>query len=507
MADPLLSTLCSICHAEPQKYKCPGCGTRTCSVPCIRKHKARAECSGERNPRAYVPAAQIRTDAGVDHDYNFLSSIERSKLRLEKEILETRGLMSQHELRPNNEKQLYDEVWYGDELHHIRKSNGPGRGKPGLSEDRLRFGGSDKNMRRRLRLQDIDMVMMPRGLQRQRDNKTAFNRRTLTINWQVEWLVADGPAPPTRIMRKVLDELPLNEAAAEALRWDQHQGDRRKQEEEDTGAGDDAEPPKKRRKPAGKKSRGGADTQDTTQDMTTTAWPCSDYTLQNSATGVWDQVSDAASAPLSAPEQANQLARWKFFLLKAGQGVSGKALIPLSSTEPLSAALSGRTVVEFPTIYVLSPSAELPGGFVLASTERRKRKAVEMSDDEDDTGHAHKRKQRTQNDGRKQPGGREPRNGRKGPRPGLTEPSSVDNGEDGEINSEGEDVDMEDKAGVDRDDSWAHSNSATNYKGLSLEEENPYEESVPAPDANQQSQSKAQQRGGLVDYGSSDDSE
>ena len=507
MADPLLSTLCSICHAEPQKYKCPGCGTRTCSVPCIRKHKARAECSGQRNPRAYVPASQIRTEAGVDHDYNFLSSIERSKQRLEKEILETRGLMSQHELRPTNEKQQYDEVWHGDELHHIRKPNGPGRGRAGPSEDRLRFGGSDKSMRRRLRLQDIEMVMMPRGLERQRDNKTAFNRRTLTINWQVEWLVADGSAPPTRIMRKALDEAPLNEAASEALRWDQHQAERRRHEEEETVAGDDAEPLKKRKKPAGKKSRAGADTPDSTQDMVTTAWPCSDYTLQNSATGVWDQVSDTASAPLSAPEQANQLARWKFFLLKAGKGVSGKALIPLSSTETLSTALSGRTVVEFPTIYVFSPSTELPEGLVLASTERRKRKAVELSDDEDDASHVHKRKQRTQNDGRKPPGGREPRSRRNGPGPGPTEPSSVDNGEDGEINSEGEDVDMEDRAGIDSDDSSRRSNPASNYKALSVGEEKPYEESVPAPDANQQSQSKTQQRGGLVDYGSSDDSE
>ncbi len=46
---------------------------------------------GQRNPRAFVPATKIRTEAGIDHDYNFLSGIERAKQQLEREVVENRG--------------------------------------------------------------------------------------------------------------------------------------------------------------------------------------------------------------------------------------------------------------------------------------------------------------------------------------------------------------------------------------------------------------------------------
>lgn len=30
---------CEICEEHPAKYKCPGCGKRTCSLPCVKAHK------------------------------------------------------------------------------------------------------------------------------------------------------------------------------------------------------------------------------------------------------------------------------------------------------------------------------------------------------------------------------------------------------------------------------------------------------------------------------------
>ena len=78
MPDEILSQLCSICHAAPYKYKCPGCGARNCSLICIQKHKVRTECSGRHNPTDFVPREILLTPAGVDHDYNFISAIDRA---------------------------------------------------------------------------------------------------------------------------------------------------------------------------------------------------------------------------------------------------------------------------------------------------------------------------------------------------------------------------------------------------------------------------------------------
>ena len=39
---------CQECGSEA-KYTCPGCGHRTCSLGCVKKHKAASGCSGVRD--------------------------------------------------------------------------------------------------------------------------------------------------------------------------------------------------------------------------------------------------------------------------------------------------------------------------------------------------------------------------------------------------------------------------------------------------------------------------
>jgi hypothetical protein len=59
------------------KYRCPGCSARTCSLPCYKRHQQWAQCNGKRDPAKFVKKSQLATPAGIDHDYNFLTSIER----------------------------------------------------------------------------------------------------------------------------------------------------------------------------------------------------------------------------------------------------------------------------------------------------------------------------------------------------------------------------------------------------------------------------------------------
>ena len=67
-------------HKNVPKYRCPACSTRTCSLDCVQRHKSRG-CSGKRDPTAYVKKNQLVTPSGVDHDFNFISGIERSRDR------------------------------------------------------------------------------------------------------------------------------------------------------------------------------------------------------------------------------------------------------------------------------------------------------------------------------------------------------------------------------------------------------------------------------------------
>ncbi|KAG7285427.1 hypothetical protein NEMBOFW57_010054 [Staphylotrichum longicolle] len=406
MSETVLSTLCSICHTEPPKYRCPRCGARTCSVGCIQKHKARADCDGVRNPRAFLPLAQLKTDAGIDHDFNFLTSIERARQRAEKDVVEVRQLLSDKELRPPNDDKLFQKVWYGDELHHIpaqqsqsygnRHGRAPAPGPPLID-------GFDKHVRRRLRYLDIEAVTMPKGMARQRDNKTAWNRRTQTINWQVEWLVYnaadlgfvhdddDDQQQPLRILYKSLEGTPLAAALASTLDWHRGQLDRQaresqqqqqQQQQPDTDNDDDGDGDgtAKKRKPHAangynnnKKKK--QPPQVPTQNPESAAWPSQPHTAQSPVTTAWSQTTTAPHAETTLEER---LGRWSFYLVdaagpsKASAGGENnkersrshgrdRTLIPLGPgvSETLTSALAGRTVVEFPTVVVLPPPAML----------------------------------------------------------------------------------------------------------------------------------------------------
>jgi hypothetical protein len=72
-------------HKQTPKYRCPACSTRTCSLECVQKHKSWG-CSGKRDPTSYVKKSQLVTPSGVDHDFNFISGIERSRDRVEEQL-------------------------------------------------------------------------------------------------------------------------------------------------------------------------------------------------------------------------------------------------------------------------------------------------------------------------------------------------------------------------------------------------------------------------------------
>ncbi|KAK3344323.1 hypothetical protein B0T25DRAFT_323397 [Lasiosphaeria hispida] len=393
MSEPVLSELCTICHSELPKYKCPRCGVRTCSASCVQKHKARADCDGIRNPRAFVPISQLRTASGVDHDFNFISSIERARQRAENDLIEVRNLLSERELRPAEEDKQFRKVWYGDDLHHLPVTESDLRAKPGHH----RGGGGagpavaadkfDKHVRRRVRALDIEAVSMPKGMARQKENRTSWNRRTFSINWQVEWLIHGvtglGESPqhqPTRIMRKILEGVPLNGALVATIDWHRGQLDRQSREQaadsDESDNESDSPPKKKKRYNPNRRKKASSSAM---QDQATTAWLPTDLTLQSSLTGAWGHTSPTACIHRTPAEDAEQFARWQFFLQHAGTPANRNtnALIPLAPTDSLAEALAGRTVVEFPTVYILPPAASPPEGFTVEAANRRPKRNMQ----------------------------------------------------------------------------------------------------------------------------------
>ena len=70
-----MSSCVCVCGAAV-KYRCPACGVRSCSAPCVARHKADANCTGKRPVAPYKPLLELGDD-DLASDYHFLEDLLR----------------------------------------------------------------------------------------------------------------------------------------------------------------------------------------------------------------------------------------------------------------------------------------------------------------------------------------------------------------------------------------------------------------------------------------------
>jgi len=188
MDDPLLSSLCTICHIDPPKYTCPRCSAQTCSLRCAKRHKIWASCNGVRDPTVFKPISEVATASGIDHDYNFLHGIETRIQRSEKVLIEDLGIVKAEELE---------------------------RARKGVDEQEFQDRHGDDHVRgevqvdRTLKEKNIKVVKAPRGMRRNKENTTGWSRKHRCMIWQVEWIRAPNGE---RTLYKTFDKHSLGEA-------------------------------------------------------------------------------------------------------------------------------------------------------------------------------------------------------------------------------------------------------------------------------------------------------
>jgi HIT zinc finger len=332
MSDPLLSSLCRVCNTHRPKYRCPRCLSQTCSLACSKRHKVWSECNGIRDPTAYKPKRELSTPAGIDHDYNFITSIERGIERSDKLIVEEKGLIQHRELFSNGRYSTNARHKVGREL--------------GWAFQRSR----------------VIVEKAPSGMRRNKDNGTNWNRAHSCINWQVEWIQEDG----SRVLGKALETQPIGEVYATLLEEERRAGMTTRQRKQS-----------KKRKAAEIKEM---------EEAKKAKLDVSHYTLvhqttlQNPISSTWDitipqepdEIQDSSIGTYPEPPSPMSYNSYPpssgyYFYLQRPHTPSSKqrVVIPLHPSAPLSALLRDRVVLEFPTIYVLSsPPTLLPKAFI-----------------------------------------------------------------------------------------------------------------------------------------------
>ncbi|TFB05063.1 Box C/D snoRNA protein 1 [Trichoderma ghanense] len=335
MADAVLTSLCGICHINTPKYKCPRCSIATCSLACVTKHKSWSQCSGARDQTAYVAKSRLATPAGIDHDYNFLHSIEMASERAERVFVEDKGIIQKDELRPLTVEEVRWKVGRDGRRRKVLVTRV-------LKQNRDRL--MDKMLASKLKKQGTVVVSAPQGMTRHRENHTTVSRRPGKVNWQVEWFTFERSSTDademhtSRALSKLLDDVPLYKGY-NALLASQAKAEGKVQ-----------------RRPF----------KSVAQTSPDAHWHMAVDTLQDPQTGRWFSTTAPSIDEWPRAKDEAQRRQFQFFLESTRKRPDRRVtLTSVPSEGCLRDILRNTRVLEFPTIYVLREGEALPAGYVL----------------------------------------------------------------------------------------------------------------------------------------------
>ncbi|XP_021367264.1 box C/D snoRNA protein 1-like [Mizuhopecten yessoensis] len=153
---------CEICSANVAKYKCPGCLAQTCSLPCVKRHKADMGCNGQRKKTNFVTKKDY-TDGNLLNDYRFLEETNRKVDSTQRDRLKQRSN------KPNFLIKLVKEA----------------------------------------RKRGINLKIMPYPMAKRKHNMTMYQHKLQTIFWNVQWLFPQSKAKFTS--KRLSEHLTLEE--------------------------------------------------------------------------------------------------------------------------------------------------------------------------------------------------------------------------------------------------------------------------------------------------------
>ncbi|KNC54130.1 HIT-type zinc finger-containing protein C1orf181 [Thecamonas trahens ATCC 50062] len=143
---------CEACGGEGI-YTCPRCMVRSCSVACVKRHKAESGCSGKRDRTKFVPRSAM-SDALVVNDYLLLEDALRSLDAAQ---------------RSRNQMVVAGELG----TRGMRPTAGPRKGRAALMREAKRRG--------------ISLHFMPDASSRRIANRSHYRNKDKHIHWFVEW--------------------------------------------------------------------------------------------------------------------------------------------------------------------------------------------------------------------------------------------------------------------------------------------------------------------------------
>ncbi|XP_004369177.1 box C/D snoRNA protein 1 [Trichechus manatus latirostris] len=158
----LAMSRCETCGTEEAKYRCPRCMRYSCSLPCVKKHKAELTCNGVRDKTAFVSIQQF-TEMNLLSDYRFLEDVARTADYISRDTFLK---------RPTGNKHMY-------------------------------------YLKNRARRQGIYLKLLPNGFTKRKENSTFFDKKNQQFYWHVKLLFPQSQA--VYIEKRVPDNKTIND--------------------------------------------------------------------------------------------------------------------------------------------------------------------------------------------------------------------------------------------------------------------------------------------------------
>lgn len=298
-------------------------------MPCYKRHQQRATCTGQRNETTYLKKSQVATPEGIDHDFNFLTKIERSFRTAEDKIGTKEPSSKRRKLSSNPHFNQY------------------------LSENR------------------IILLRAPTGFNRAKSNQSRYLPRSKKVAWTVEWVDDEDQ----KTITEVLEDNTMNMAhtAAGVARKKQTKNNPIVHVSTSGASTNSLELPSSstNSSPAGALSGAQAsNTVDSTSLENHTETSHADGLSTNAKVGAAiDQTEQGERDTTQSTEASSSRAKTYLYLHKPRTMGSSIALIPISNyNDTLTTCLRNSLLNEFPTIYELpyAPTG-LPERYILAS--------------------------------------------------------------------------------------------------------------------------------------------
>jgi len=150
--------LCTFCKLKYAIYTCPRCAFKSCSLACSNGHKETMNCSQTRDKAAYVPMNQYGFGTFAN-DYVYLEEVGRKVTEVGRDI-------GQHG--------YMDASARSDSRGRARGRGRGARARGGLSRQAGR-NHRREILRSRLEEEDIEMLLLPEGMERRRLNQSTWD--------------------------------------------------------------------------------------------------------------------------------------------------------------------------------------------------------------------------------------------------------------------------------------------------------------------------------------------